>query len=537
MQIKILKNRILREDISFVGYEDENRAEKLTFDIPEELSEYSKKICFSTQDGNTEDIFESNEYILTNAITKYKNVEIYLKFIKKLEDNKIEVLKTSILQLNFGESFESSEEVSEEKVEIIDKLILDVKELINQVDTLNIDVERQEDGVKVTLTKKDGTKVETLVQDGEQGIQGEKGESAKINGVNTINITAGDGIEIAQTGTELTIKNTKESDITDVQVNGESVVQNKIANIDISGKADKAEIPTKVSELENDSNYAKTNTNNNFSAPQTINAALTVNGDIVQNGKAYETHAEKLFTKNDMIKTRDGAVGGLSDDELTGIEAEKYDGLNNGRLAFNNKGEAKVGDVGDEQPLLTRDEVENLQAGQVLIWDGENLRAVGSSNYIKNTDYATSQKVGVIRAGNGVSVDTRNGAVSATVRTLIQYKSDVNWLFLSKGTLENIKEDLVRSVHPLTSNQVPSTLVANTEYYLGETASLSFSFPTSGNLGEYCFVKFDSGETATALTISGENYVGDIPVPEANKTYEILATWNGSKWVVCYRGY
>ena len=345
MQIKILKNRILREDISFVGYEEENRAERLVFDIPEELSEYSKKICFSTQDGNTEDIFEGNEYILTNAITKYKNVEIYLKFIKKLEDNKIEVLKTSILQLNFGESFESSEEVAEEKVEIIDKLILDVKELINQVDTLNIDVERQEDGVKVTLTKKDGTKIETLVQDGEQGIQGEKGENAKINGVNTINITAGDGIEIAQTGTELTIKNTKESDITDVQVNGESVVQNKIANIDISGKADKSEIPTKTSELENDSNYAKTNTNNNFSTPQTINGTLTVNGDIVQKGKTYKTDVEEVTTKQNNITLRQDAIGGMSAEEFAGLIALIYNGINNGRLGFKADGTAYVGDV------------------------------------------------------------------------------------------------------------------------------------------------------------------------------------------------
>ncbi len=345
MQIKILKNRILREDMFFVGYEEENRAERLVFDIPEELYEYSPKICFSTQDGNTEDVLEKNEYILTNAITKYKNVEIYLKFIKKLEDNKIEVLKTSILQLNFGESFESSEEVAEEKVEIIDKLILDVKELINQVDILNIDVERQEDGVKVTLTKKDGTKVETLVQDGEQGIQGEKGENAKINGVNTINITAGDGIEIAQTGTELEIRNTKEGDITDVQVNGESVVQNKIANIDISGKADKAEIPTKVSELENDSNYAKANTNNNFSTPQTINGTLTVNGDIVQKGKTYKTDVEEVTTKQNNITLRQDAIGGMSTEEFAGLIALIYNGINNGRLGFKADGTAYVGDV------------------------------------------------------------------------------------------------------------------------------------------------------------------------------------------------
>ena len=95
----------------------------------------------------------------------------------------------------------------------------------------------------------------------------------------------------------------------------------------------------------------------------------------------------------------------------------------------------------------------------------------------------------------------------------------------------------VRSVLPLSSTTVPSTLVANTEYYLGETASLSFAFPTTGSQGQYCFVKFDSGTTATALTVTGTNYVGDIPTPEASKSYEILATWNGTEWVATYRAY
>lgn len=124
--------------------------------------------------------------------------------------------------------------------------------------------------------------------------------------------------------------------------------------------------PTKTSQLTNDSNFATTSENNNFSVGQTINGTLTVNGDIVQNGQAYETHAEKLFTKNDEIITRDGATGGLGIGEYTGIIAKKYDSVNDGRLGFNANGEARVGDIGDEQPLLTRDETSNLVNGQVL---------------------------------------------------------------------------------------------------------------------------------------------------------------------------
>lgn len=135
--------------------------------------------------------------------------------------------------------------------------------------------------------------------------------------------------------------------------------------------------PTKTSQLTNDSNFATTNSNNNFTAPQTINGTLTINGNIVQNGEQYETHAEKVYTKNDEIITREGAVGGLSEGEFSGIKAEKYDGKNDGRLGFNADGEARVGDVGDEQPLLTRDEIVNLTDDQLLKWDGIQLKAVG----------------------------------------------------------------------------------------------------------------------------------------------------------------
>ena len=45
--------------------------------------------------------------------------------------------------------------------------------------------------------------------------------------------------------------------VEDVKVNGNSVVENNIANIDLTGYAKKAEIPTKNSQLENDEGYLK----------------------------------------------------------------------------------------------------------------------------------------------------------------------------------------------------------------------------------------------------------------------------------------
>ena len=73
-----------------------------------------------------------------------------------------------------------------------------------------------------------------------------------------------------------------------------------------------------------------------------INADLQVYGDIYQNGSAYDTHAEQLYTTKDYILMRDGAVTALSPGTMSGFEILKYDGTNNLRLAADNNGVARV---------------------------------------------------------------------------------------------------------------------------------------------------------------------------------------------------
>ena len=119
-----------------------------------------------------------------------------------------------------------------------------------------------------------------------------------------------------------------------------------------------------------------------------VDGDLTVNGDIIQNGSAYETHAEKVYSKNDLIITRDGAVSGLSTGQYTGIQAKKYDGTNDGQLVFDKDGEARVGDVGDTEPLMTRDELANMTDGSLLKWDGTNKKAVCAQSIVVETTWA-----------------------------------------------------------------------------------------------------------------------------------------------------
>ena len=125
-----------------------------------------------------------------------------------------------------------------------------------------------------------------------------------------------------------------------------------------------------------------------------INGTLTVNGDIIQNGAAYETHAEKVYSQDDYIIMRDGAIAALAPGDYSGFQVKLYDGVNDGRLVIDNSGTARVGDVGNEQPLMTRDESADLTNGNLIKWDGTNQKAIDSgidpANLMLTSSYSYS---------------------------------------------------------------------------------------------------------------------------------------------------
>ena len=106
----------------------------------------------------------------------------------------------------------------------------------------------------------------------------------------------------------------------------------------------------------------------------TITGDLHIAGNITQAGASYTTHAEEVYSTNDRIILRDGAVSGLTANEYAGLTAKKYDGTNDGALVFDNEGVARVGDVGDEQPLATRGESSEMTNGKFVNWNATNNR-------------------------------------------------------------------------------------------------------------------------------------------------------------------
>ena len=101
-----------------------------------------------------------------------------------------------------------------------------------------------------------------------------------------------------------------------------------------------------------------------------------IDGNITQNGSTYETHAQQVYTTDDKIIMRDGATAGLISGATSGLTFKKYDGTNDGELSVDSSGTARVGDVGDLQPLATRNEAGSMTNNQPVVWDASSLKMV-----------------------------------------------------------------------------------------------------------------------------------------------------------------
>ena len=91
------------------------------------------------------------------------------------------------------------------------------------------------------------------------------------------------------------------------------------------------------------------------------------------------------------------------------------------------------------------------------------------TDYVKNTDYATESKAGVVvaKGSDGIYAKTTDGSLLASTANLSAYNSKSITFNIGKGTLENIKDDYVK--RGLTENQTELTAdeKANAKAWLG----------------------------------------------------------------------
>ena len=116
---------------------------------------------------------------------------------------------------------------------------------------------------------------------------------------------------------------------------------------------------------------------------------------------------------------------------------------------------------------------------------GEVPIATDLTDYVKNTDYATASKGGVIRINSAYGVYIYNGQLYNNPISYSLYQNSQDTMFIGKGTLEN-----VITGKGLVSNTIIKT-TTNT---------------TAGNVYDVTYINSQLGDIATALnTINGEN--------------------------------
>lgn len=138
MLIKIFANRNYKKEyFGNEGTQNENRVTILTFEFPEELNEYNKRIVFLTPDGNKEDLIVDDSYIITNGIAKYEEVQAYVW----LTNEKNQDFRSRLFNLKFYYNEQSDEtEPTEEELDIYNTLITELNKAINRVAEIEIDV-------------------------------------------------------------------------------------------------------------------------------------------------------------------------------------------------------------------------------------------------------------------------------------------------------------------------------------------------------------------------------------------------------------
>lgn len=163
-------------------------------------------------------------------------------------------------------------------------------------------------------------------------------------------------------------------------------------------------------------------------ADLTVDGDIVANGDIIQNGSAYETHAEKIYTNDDYIVMREGAVGPLGSGDYSGFQVTKYDGTNDGRLVVDRDGTARVGDVGDEQPLATRDESADLTDEHLMKWDATNLKLVDAG--VTTDDLKGLDFVAEISDSKLVSYPNQKSTMSIPLPTGVTFEDGNDYLIM-----------------------------------------------------------------------------------------------------------
>lgn len=277
-----------------------------------------------------------------------------------------------------------------------------------------------------------------------------------------------------------------------IQRNG-STVATFTANSSINRTAN-ISVPTATSQLVNDSGYT---TNTGTITSVKMNGSTVATSGEANLGTVITDVSEKQNITDNTLETNNKTVPGAIN-EVNSIakganQAVGYSNYQTMITALNNinNDEYKIGQniyiVSLNVPDLWVSEVMTTSSSYIYVDDETFIseldtngyvqvgyyklsaletQKVDLTNYVTNTDYATSTVAGVLKVSNGVVVGG-TGYVSCSPRTFTDYDSLSNSYFIAKGTLENV----------ITGKG----LISNTDYANSTTGGV---FKTSSAYGQ-----------------------------------------------------
>lgn len=382
----------------------------------------------------------------------------------------------------------------------------------------------------ITFSFSDGTTKEFNVeaQNGTDGAQGIGVKSITSGTPTVVNDKTNTPILITLTdnttvGLVVSAENGKDgtsATVDIVQATGQSttsVMSQKAVTDELNKKANTSDIPTKTSQLTNDSDYATksyvdTQDNKKLDkAGGSVTGNLTIGGNLIVNGATTSIDSTTLKVSDKLIEVaKDNAV------KLTtpaGIVVPKYDGTSYGALVIDGDGNAQVGDVkldssgnidvtnSDLQILATR---EGLTDGNLVKWDETKKTLVPDTTVASNASSALSKanananEISTIKTTYQTKTDNTLGTTSKTV---------VGAINEVKGTADGANSQASVNATEISNIKNGTTVVKNADH--ANSASNATNVTTNINGHAITDIFETNGTTVKEATHAGKATIAD----------------------------
>ena len=430
IHIFIKKDHSVDFEDGYAGLNKENLQGNIIFDFEEFVSGQARvEVIIDNEKGyiELERVGQTYTLPIKSSLLSGNDIVMQLVITQEAIDEEIPIWKSESFLLKVGYSINAEAPIPEEYpswIEIISSLVAETDNAIERAGNLNIEATQTSGGATITITNQDDEQTSVVILNGIDGKDGKDGKDATTNYNDLENKPSINGVELSgnKTTSQLGINIPTVNDATlTIQKNGTNV-QTFTANSS-TNKTANIIVPTKVSELSNDSGF----TNN----VGTI-TGITMNGS--SKGTSGVVNLGTVIT--DVSNKQDTLVSGTNIKTINNTSL-----LGSGNIDIQGGGGSAT-DVQINGTSITNGGVANILT-KTAYNSSTNKIATESdipsvSGFITNTDYATSSTGGVFKTNSGYGTNMYSGYLIGATRTYQQYDSGASEAVICKGTLENV---------------------------------------------------------------------------------------------------